>query len=454
MVKDMTVGNPIKLLIGFTIPLLIGNIFQQLYSMVDTIIVGQVIGKDALGAVGVTGTISFLVLGFVLGITVGFSVIISQRFGAKDEEGLRKAVAMSVLLSVIISAVLTVVSVHYAKPLLILMKTSEDLLPGAVEYITVIYWGISATMCYNLLSAILRALGDSRTPLYILIISSILNIILDYVLMVPLHMGIAGAALATVIAQAISCVCCFIYIVKRFPILHLKRSDWKIDLQLCGHLIGLGLPAALQYSVTAIGGMFVQSTINVLGVDAVVAYTAANKVEQLAIQPMVSFGIAMGAYAGQNLGAGKFDRISEGIRKCILLSMSFCIGFGVIIYVFGRNLASLFMKKEEMTDLVLDYAVDYLHLASLFFCVLGLLFIYRNALQGLGNSIVPFFAGAMELVMRIVIASTLSHRIGFVGICWASPMAWVGATVLLIISYYIYFRKIKARLTAPKPAEV
>lgn len=445
MVKDMTVGNPTRLLITFTIPLLIGNIFQQLYSMVDTIIVGQVIGKEALGAVGVTGTISFLVLGFVLGMTTGFSVIISQRFGAKDEEGLRKAVAMSALLSVVISAALTAISVYFAKPLLVLMKTPDNLLPGAVEYITVIFLGISATMCYNLLSAILRALGDSKTPLYILIISSILNIILDYVLMVPFKMGVAGAALATVIAQAISCVCCFIYIVKRFPILHLKRNDWRINGQLCGQLIGIGLPAALQYSVTAIGGMFVQSTINELGTDAVVAYTAANKVEQLAIQPMVSFGIAIGAYSGQNLGAGKFDRIHSGIRKCIMLSMSFCIGFGVVIYTFGRNLAALFMKKEEMSEQVLDYAVQYLHLASLFFCVLGLLFIYRNALQGIGNSIVPLLAGGMELIMRIVIASTLSHRIGFAGICWASPMAWVGATALLMISYYVYIRKLEKR---------
>lgn len=305
-------------------------------------------------------------------------------------------------------------------------------------------------MCYNLLSAVLRALGDSKTPLYILIIASVLNIILDYVLMVPFKMGVAGAALATVIAQVISCICCLVYIVKRFPILHLKREDWKINLQLCGQLIGIGLPAALQYSVTAIGGMFVQSTINELGSDAVVAYTAASKVEQLAIQPMVSFGIAIGAYSGQNLGAGKFDRIHSGIRKCIMLSMSFCVGFGAVIYILGRNLAALFLKKEDLTEIVLDYAVQYLHLASLFFCVLGLLFIFRNALQGLGNSIVPLLAGGVELLMRVIIALTLSHRFGFIGICWASPMAWIGATALLMTSYFIYIRRLEKRF-APKP---
>lgn len=434
MVKDMTVGNPTKLIFSFAMPMLIGNIFQQFYSMADAVIVGRFVGVPALAAVGATGAMNFLVLGFVMGLTTGFSIIVAQFFGCNDEDKLRKSVAMSVYLSIISIILITFLSLVLSKPLLIFMNTPADILEDANKYISIIFAGIIVTIFYNLLSSILRALGDSKTPLYFLVVSSLINIILDLVFVINFSMGVAGAAYATVISQAISCVLCLIYISKKHPILKLKKKDWNIDYRIINKLLKLGIPTALQTSITAVGVMVIQSTINNFGSTIVAAYTAAAKVEQLATQPGLTFGLAMATYTGQNLGAGKIERIGIGLKKCIKLSMGFCIAGTVLVILFGGNLTQLFVSSEQYE--VIAASKQYLNIVSIFFFVLGLLFIYRNALQGLGNAFVPLLSGAVELLMRVGVALTLSNYIGYTGICLASPIAWIAATILLMVAYY------------------
>lgn len=434
MIKDMTIGNPTKLILSFAIPMLIGNIFQQLYNMVDTMIVGRFVGVDALAGVGSTGSMNFLILGFMIGIASGFSIVISQYFGAGDETKLRKSVAMSVYLSVGITIVVTVLSLILARPLLELMKTPSDIIEHAYTYISIIFAGIVVTLFFNLLSAILRALGDSKTPLFFLIIASIVNIVLDLVFILNFKMGVAGAAYATLIAQGVSCLLCFFYIKKKCTLLKMKKEDWALDIPLCKQLLGLGIPNAFQCSVTAIGVMVLQSAINGFGSTVVAAYTAASKVEQMAMQPSMTIGMAMGTYAAQNLGAGKFDRIRLGIRKSIMISFIICISGGILVSLFGGPLTTLFVSGEQQA--VIQASKQYLYTVSIFFFVLGLLFIYRSTLQGLGNAIIPFWSGVVELVIRVGVALILSRMIGYAGICLAGPLAWTGAAILLAWSYY------------------
>lgn len=438
MVKDMTVGNPTKLIFSFAVPMLIGNIFQQFYSMVDTIVVGRFVGVQALAAVGATGAMSFLILGFVIGLTTGFSVIVSQYFGFNDENKLRQTVAMSICLSIIMTILMTALSLFFSKPLLIFMNTPQDILDDANLYISIIFAGIIVTVFYNLLSSILRALGDSRTPLIFLIISSIINIILDLLFIIQFKMGVAGAAYATIISQGISCILCFIYMFKRYPILKLKKEDWRVNINLIKQLLNLGIPTAFQSSVTAIGVMVIQTTVNNFGSTIVAAYTAASKVEQLATQPAFTFGLAIATYTGQNLGAGKIDRIKLGVKKCILLSMVSCILACILVIVFGSALTQMFISDPNpaIINEVIEASRHYLIIVSVFFWALGLLFIYRNALQGLGNAKVPLMSGFLELVLRVAVAFTLSRYIGYTGICLASPIAWIGAAILLSSAYY------------------
>lgn len=441
MVKDMSVGSPFKLLLSFSIPMLIGNIFQQFYSMVDTIVVGRFISVQALAALGATGALNFLVLGFIIGVANGFSVIIAQRFGEKNYAAMRKAVAVGAVLSVVIAVAVTFFSIVLCAPLLRMMQTPADIIEDAKTYIDIIFWGIIATIFYNFVSAVLRAMGDSKTPLYFLVFSSLVNVALDLLFVIVFHMGVAGAGWATVISQALSFVLCYLYMRKKHPILHLTREDWKFDWNTAKNLLRIGIPTGLQSSVTAIGVVILQGAVNRFGSVTVAAYTAASKVEQVAIQPMITFGLAISTFAGQNLGAKQISRIHEGVRKCILISMVSCVVFGVLIWLFGDGMVSLFVTDHNPE--LFEQARLYLSMVSLFFCVLGLLFIFRSALQGLGNAFVPMLSGIMELAMRVIAALVLSQMMGYFGICLAGPIAWTGATVLLTISYVVVMRKIQ-----------
>lgn len=305
MVQDLTRGKPVKLILLFTIPLLIGNVFQQFYSMADTIIVGRTIGVDALAGVGATGSLSFLIIGFAQGLTAGLSVITAQRFGADDYDGVRKSVTVSLLISAVLTVVLTAIAVLTARPLLTLLQTPANIIDDAYDYIIIIFWGIFASMLFNLLSNVVRALGDSRTPLLFLIVACVLNIVLDFVFILAFKMGVAGAAWATVIAQVVSCALCILYIAKRIPLLRLCKKDWKVDASYIRTHCRVGLPMAFQTSIIAIGAMILQVPLNKLGSTAVGAFTAAQKIDNLAVQILMSFGITMATYAAQNYGAGQ-----------------------------------------------------------------------------------------------------------------------------------------------------
>lgn len=440
-IKDMTNGNPSKLILSFSVPVLLGNMVQQLYNMVDTIIVGQCLGPDALAAVGTTGPLSFLILGFIIGVTGGIAVIAAQRFGAKDDAGLKRSVAMAIELCFVLTIVMTILSVALTKPLLRLINTPEEIFLDAYNYIVVIFIGIFATVLYNMIGCLLRALGDSKTPLYFLLISAVLNIGLDYSFIINFHMGVAGAAWATVASQLISGILCLIYVKMKYPILHVKRSDFSLDLRFAWKHLKVGLPMAFQFSITAIGCVILQGALNLFGKDTIAAYAAASKVEQLVTQPAGAFGVTMANYSGQNLGANRIDRIKEGVRKCSVITLLFSVGAMVCVYLFSKPLLMLFDIKDGTA--IMKDALYYLRLTALFYPALFILFIYRNVLQGIGRSFMPLMAGVFELIARSVIAFTLPALIGYAGVCIAGPFAWIAAAAPLAISYFVIIRQVE-----------
>ncbi|MFQ9510556.1 MAG: MATE family efflux transporter, partial [Lachnospiraceae bacterium] len=330
---------------------------------------------------------------------------------------------------------MTGIAVLGARPMLELMKTPDNIIDDAVKYIAVIYWGIVAAMAYNMAAGILRALGDSKTPLYFLIVSSILNVILDIVFIVVFNSGVVGAAYATVIAQGVSALLCILYIIRKFPILHLHKKDWTFSFSLAGRLFSIGLPMALQFSITAIGVMVLQSAVNGFGSTAVGAYTAASKVEQLATQPMQTLGTTMATYCGQNMGASRYDRIKAGMHSASIIAIATTV-FAILVVVLGGNTIVGWFVSNPTED-VLHWAQTYLRTISFFFIFLSFLFLYRNALQGVGLSFVPLMAGVGEFVTRIIMALFFAQN-NYVMICLASPFAWIAAYVLLAIKYYFY----------------
>ena len=434
MTNDMTTGNPVKLILLFSIPLLIGNIFQQFYSMVDTIIVGRFVGVEALAAVGTTSSMVFLVNGFVMGLTSGFAVLISQKYGAKDEAGVKKAVASSITLSIIATIIVTFISVISAKPLLALMNTPSNIMKDASTYIIILYAGNVAIIFYNMMAAILRALGDSKTPLYFLIVSSVLNIILDLVLIINFKMGVAGAAYATVISQGVSALLCVIYTYKKYKILRLKKEDFKVKKKYYRKHLKVGIPMALQFSIAAIGIMTVQSAINIFGSTVIASYAAASKVLQLVMQPATTLGVTMATYCGQNIGAKRYDRIKLGVKKCVQISIITSLISAMVLIFLGKYFVMIFVSNPDAE--ILSYAQQVLNISAIFFIPLGLIFVYRNALQGIGDSFIPMMAGVYELVARAVVAFTLPKVLEFMGICLADPVAWFAAVIPLAYTYY------------------
>lgn len=441
MTKNMTEGRPIKLIVFFTIPLLIGNIFQQLYSMADALIVGRTVGVGALAAVGCTGSITFLIIGFAQGLSMGLSVVMAQRFGAGDYKGVRKSFTASLVISLVVTIILTAIGLIFSESILKAMNTPADIIGDAKDYLMIIFAGTVVSILFNLLSNIIRALGDSKTPLIFLVAACILNIILDYTFILLFHMGVSGAAYATVLAQLIASILCIFYIARRFPVLHIKKEDWKIDAAFYQWHLNVGLPMGFQFSIIAIGAIVLQVALNRLGTDAVAAYTAAGKIDQLASMPANSFGATMATYVAQNFGAGRLDRIKKGVRDCCFVSAAVSILMGGVNILFGSQLIRLFVDAGE--ENVIFLAKQYLVIMGVTYFILALLFIYRNALQGLGKSLAPTVAGVMELVMRIFAAMVLSAAFGFAGACLANPLAWVGACVPLGINYYYTMKKLE-----------
>ncbi len=444
MEQDMSKGNPTRLILLFLLPIMGGNLFQQFYSMVDTIIVGRFLGVKALASVGSTGGITFFVLGFVVGLTAGFSVIVSQKFGAKDLKSMRKAVAMSILTAGVVSLVVSTLAVLLCKSLLSLLNTPYDIIDDATSYLTIIFIGIVATIYYNLLASILRALGDSKSPLFFLLIASVLNIAGDLVAVLLLDLGIQGVALATVLSQSVSALLCFLYIVKRYPSLHLSKSDWVLDWTMIGNLLRIGIPSALQLSVCALGVMFVQAFINKMGSDTVAAFSVGVKIEQLATLPLGTLGVAMTTFAGQNLGAGKLDRVRQGVRSATLLVVLFSIIAFTLLLAFGDELGRLFIDTNNVG--VIEKVQLYLNMTSPFYIPLGLIFVLRSTCQGMGSGLIPMLSSLQELVFRVLVALSLPTYLGYMGICLASPIAWVAASVLLFFAYRLQMKRLSLLL--------
>ena len=441
--QDMTTGNPAKTILNFTLPIFIGNVFQQFYNMADTVIVGKFVGTKALAAVGSTGTIMFLLIGFVLGMTAGFTVLTAQKFGAGDMKAMRQTVGGAAILSLLMSVVLTVASMAFMKPLLRFMQTPSDIFDDAYAYIMIICAGIVAQMLYNLLACILRSLGDSRTPLNAMIVASVTNIVLDYLFVLGFGWGIAGAAAATLIAQAVSSVFCF-YHIKKIAFLKLTRTDFHLERELSARLFMLGLPMAFQNGIIAIGGMIVQFVVNGYGVIFIAGFTATNKLYGLLEIAGTSYGYAMVTYVGQNLGAGRHDRIKSGMRAAMGIAMATSAFIAVCMLVFGKYLLGLFISgTPEVVEQTMRIAYFYLAVMSVCLPVLYVLHVTRSALQGMGNTILPMLSGVAEFVMRTLSVIFLPVLLGEVGIFFAEIAAWLGADVVLVISYFSQMKKLQ-----------
>lgn len=439
MQKDMTAGSPAKAIVGFTIPVLIGNIFQQFYSMVDTIIVGKFVGTKALAAVGSVGTINFLIIGFMLGLTAGFTVLTAQRYGAGDMKNMRRTVGSAAVLSLMVTVAMTMISMLGMHGLLKFMHTPEDIFADAYQYIMIICGGIFATVLYNLLASVLRALGNSQVPLYFLILSALLNVLLDLLFIIVFQWGAAGAAYATVISQGVSGVLCLVYIAKKMPELRLQKDDFRLSAHIVKMQVGIGIPMALQYSITAIGTMMVQSALNMLGSMAVAAFTAASKVEQIATQAYVALGTTMATYCAQNIGAGKIDRIRKGFRATTWIGVIYSLVFGLLTAFFGKYLTYLFVSSDVQT--LMGQVDIYLKCASLFFIALTIVNVYRNGIQGMGYGVLPMMAGVAELLGRGIVALAAGMNKSYLLACLASPVAWVFAGVLLLFMYRIVMKQ-------------
>ena len=434
MGKDMTTGNPIKLIFYFALPMFFGNIFQQFYNMADTFIVSQTIGIDALAAVGSTGSINFLIIGLAIGITAGLSVITAQRFGRKDFEGLRRSLGTSLIIVVIVSVILTYFATKNTRTILELMQTPPEIIDYAYDYLSIIFGGIGITVFFNFLSNILRAIGDSRTPLIFLIIASILNVILDYTFILVFNMGVSGVGYATIIAQFIATILCLIYIKRRVPILRIYKEDWTKDWSEYKEHLRVGLPYGFQYSIIAVGTIAVQITLNRLGAVSVAAYTSANKIDQLLTMPLQTIGVAISTYVAQNFGARKYARIKEGVTKTLKITILYGFTIGLILWFFGQTLTLIFVDGNN--EAVLSLAQQYFRIQAPFYPFLSIIFVLRLSLQGLGNSFAPTLAGAMELVARIFGAIILSNVFGFAGAIMSNPLAWISAVVILVPTYY------------------
>ena len=435
----MTSGKPIKLIWNFTIPLLIGNLFQQLYNMADTFIVGRTIGVHALASVGSTGSIIFLILGFANGLTAGLAIPLAQRYGAKNYSGVKRSFYVSILISAVVAILLTILSMLFCRQILEIMQTPAEIIDGAYDYLMVIFAGIFSSMAFNLLSNIFRSIGDAKTPLYFLVIACIMNIILDVVFIAGVGMGVEGAGYATVLSQIFSALACMLYIWKKIPILRLNSKDLIAESSDVKEHVRISFPMAFQSSIIAIGAIIIQITLNQLGATAVAAYTAAQKIDQVAILPMMSFGVTMATFVAQNYGAKKYDRIWRGVRDCIKLSLTFAISVGIILNLFSPIFIRAFVGvgHEEVVELGAIYFIT----NGTMYSLLSLLFIYRYTLQGVGKTVTPTVAGIMELCMRAFAALVLSNLYGYTGATMSNPLAWLGSLIPLMIAYYLFKNK-------------
>ena len=445
MTKDLTQGSPAKLILGFAVPLLAGMLFQQLYNLVDTIIVGRFLGVKALAGVGATGSISFLVLGFGMGICSGFAIPVAQYFGAKDESRMRAYVANGLILSAVFAAVLTVVTVVFCRDILKLMDTPEDCFEEAYWYIVVVFAGIPFIFLYNLLSGYLRSLGDSRTPLYFLLLSSVLNIVLDLAFILIFHMGVFGASLATVISQGASGLLCLLFIVKKVPILHITGDEWRVSRRAMAELCKYGVPMGFQYSITAVGTVVLQTAINALGATVVAAVAASAKVLNFIQCPIEALGATMATYGAQNVGASRYERLDKGVIAGALMGFAYSVlAYGIAVLA-GDQFVSLFASGGESGELI-ALAHEHMKAYSLFYPLLTLVNVVRLTIQGMGFSVIAVVAGVLEMVARSLAGIYLVPALGVVGAALGGPLAWLFADAFLIPTYFRCKRLVMGRV--------
>lgn len=448
--KSMTEGNPVKLILQFALPLLLGNLLQQTYNMIDAAIVGRVLGADALAGVGASSSVQFLVLGFCMGICAGFSVPVAKYFGAQDQNSLRRTIAHAYLLTGFFAFVMTLATTLLCTDILHIMKTPGKIFEDAYVYLFIIFLGIPFSLLYNLLAGILRAVGDSKTPFMFLVISTVSNIVLDLFFIVVIRMGCAGAALATVLAQAMSGILCFFYIQKKYPLLRMTRADWRFQKRAFAELLYMGIPMGLQYSITAIGSMVMQSANNGLGSDYVSGFTVGSKLKQFAMCPFDALATGVSVFASQNMGSRNAKRIRQGILSGLFIGVGYGVISGLVLILFGRTLSLLFVEAK-FTD-VLDASAQYVRCLGMFYWILGILNICRMSIQGLGYSGVAVFSGAIEMLARILVSRIFVPIYGFLAICYTDQSAWITATIYCVIVCSWCVRRVSKRFAA-EPTE-
>lgn len=435
--RGMLDGSPMKSIIIFAIPILIGSIFQQIYSTVDFIIVGRTLNEEKLAAVGVTGNITFFMFSLVIGLTGGVAIVIAQYFGARDLKTVKKAFAMSVYAMFGVTLVVSVLGVFLAKPLLIILDTPKNIIDDANAYLVIIFAGAIATVFYNWMASVLRALGDSFTPLIFLIISSVINVILDLVFIIEFNMDVEGAALATVLSQLISAILCIIYGIKKMEVLKLKKEDFILDTNLLTKMIKMGTPAGIQASLIAVSVMLMQKAINAYGSTVVAAYTGAIKIEQLAMQVGFSIALAAGTFTGQNVGANRYDRVHKGHNTAVILIVGACAIMSPLIYIFSEELMLLFVNKSDTNaQKVIDIGSQYLRIMTFALASVGILQVYQQMLRSAGDVNMTMIMGACEIVTRVAVAFIFSYLFGYTGVWWATPITWISAMILGMARYY------------------
>ena len=444
MIKDMTTGNAIKLILLFSIPILIGNIFQQFYQLADIFIVGRLLGENALAAVGASAPVYFMFLIIAFSFTGGLTAVTAQRFGAKDEDGVRRSVTHSLRASFVLSLLLMAILIFFLNDIMDILNVPWGIYKDSYNFIFILGCAMPLLVIFNLLSGFIRALGDSKSPLYFLIFSSLLNILFNFILIKYCGLGVIGSAIGTTLAIAVSVICCIIYIRKNYPILHLTKKDWIYDAAFMREHLHIAIPMSIQFSILSISIMVIQAVCNSFGEQIIVGFTIALRFEQLCTQPLLALGLSIATFVAQNYGAGKISRIRKGVRQTALLSFGISLGMSIIVFLFGKKMIGCFLSTPN--QLIIDTGAAYLSISIMFYFFLGMIFLFKNTLQSMSKPFYPVLSGFIELGIRCFSAIILAEKIGYKGIYYASPLAWVGGSTVVIIGYYINVYKKEALL--------
>ena len=443
MIKDLTRGNPLKLIIQFAMPIFIGNMFQQLFQISDILIVGRLLGVNALAAVGSSAPLFFMFLVVVFGFTGGLTIITAQRFGARDVNGIKSSVFHSCIAAFILCIIICLSLICCLKPLLRIMNVPEEIMQDAYDFTLILGLAFIPIILYNLLSGFMRALGDSKTPLYLLIFTSISNIALNFIFIYYCHLGVSGSALGTLCSIVLTDIACLIVIVKKFPLLKLSRPDCKYKPKFMIEHLKVAVPMAIQFSILSFGMMIVQSVCNSFGTGVIAGFTAAMRIEQISTQPLFALGVSYATFAAQNYGAALIRRIRQGVNQCLIAGLILSVIIGLSVRFYGSDMVSIFIENNDTE--IIKIGQEYLMISTCFYFFLLCIFVLRNAMQGMGYTKIPLLSGVVELVMRAFAAIYLAKIIGYTGIFWAGPIAWFGGALVVAVGYIIVIRQLDTK---------